>query len=273
MFDLPEFVTLAKQMNETLQGKTIQVGRLGNSPHKFVWYNREHDEFERLTKGKTVGKARAKGKWLFIPLEPDYLLLLGECGGKVLYHAPGSKLPKKYHLVITFEDNSSLTATTQMWGAMELYEEGKEQDREYVKGMRVTPIEPEFTFKYFNTLASGRKGGVKGLLTHDQLIPGLGNAIAQDILFRARLHPKHPIADLSEDQRRGLYNAILHTVRQVVEKGGRYDEWDLYGNRGKYVRIMDKNSVGHPCPGCGREVEKIAYLGGTCYFCPDCQKI
>lgn len=49
MFELPEYVTLAKQINDTLKGKTIQRGQLGNSPHKFVWYNRSHEEFERLT--------------------------------------------------------------------------------------------------------------------------------------------------------------------------------------------------------------------------------
>ena len=44
MFELPEFITLARQINETLCGKTISGGSLGNSPHKFVWYNRSSDE-------------------------------------------------------------------------------------------------------------------------------------------------------------------------------------------------------------------------------------
>jgi formamidopyrimidine-DNA glycosylase len=275
MFELPEFVTLAGQINETLTGKTILKGILGNTPHKFVWYNRSHAEFERLTKGKTVGEARAKGKWLFIPLEPGYVLLLGECGGKVLYHPVGSRLPDKYHMFITFQDDSALTATTQMWGAMELFESGREQERQYVKGMKPTPIEPEFAFEYFSalidSLSEGEKRSVKGLLTQDQLIPGLGNAIAQDILFRARLHPRHPIDDLNKSQRRKLYNAILKTVRETVAKGGRYDEYDLYNQPGKYVRLMDKEAVGHPCPECGSKIEKIQYLGGVCYFCPRCQ--
>ena len=149
MFELPEYVTLAKQMNETLQGKTVDRGQLGNSPHKFVWYNRSHDEFERLTPGKTVGTAHSKGRWLFLDLLPGYVLLLGECGGKVLYHAPGTPVPKKYHLYIRFTDGSFLTAMTQMWGAMELYEKGEEEERQYVVGMRPTPVEPEFTFDYF----------------------------------------------------------------------------------------------------------------------------
>jgi formamidopyrimidine-DNA glycosylase len=276
MFELPEFVTLAKQMNGMLTGKTIQSGQLGNSPHKFVWYNRSHEEFDRLTKRKTIGEARVKGKWLFIPLEPGYVLLLGECGGKVLYHAPGARVPKKYHLYITFEDDSFLTATTQMWGAMELYEKGEEQNRQYVKGMRTTPIEPAFTIDYFcalvDDLVEGKKRSAKGLLTQDQIIPGLGNAIAQDILFRARLHPRHPIADLSTGQRRALYHAIVNTVGEVIDKGGRYDEYDLHGNRGGYVRTMDRNALGRPCPECGGEIEKIHYLGGACYLCPNCQK-
>ena len=276
MFELPEFVTLAKQMNDTLQGKVIQRGHLGNSPHKFVWYNRSHDEFERLTRGKTVGEARAKGKWLFVPLEPGFVLLLGECGGKVLYHPPGSKVPNKYHLHITFEDASFLTATTQMWGAMELYEQGQESEREYIKGMRTIPIEPEFTFEYFSGLidevkARGKRSA-KGLLTQDQLVPGLGNAIAQDILFRARVHPRHPIDELGVAQREALYHAILDTVHEVIEKGGRNDEFDLYGRRGGYVRLMDRNAVGRPCPECGDAIEKIHYLGGACYYCPGCQE-
>jgi formamidopyrimidine-DNA glycosylase len=199
MFELPEFVTLARQINETLPGKIIRRGRLGNTPHKFVWYNCSPAEFERLTEGKTIGAARAKGKWLFVPLEPGYILLFGECGGKMLYHLPEARRPAKYHLCLEFDDGSGFTATTQMWGAMELYQAGQEQDRQYIRGMRPTPIEPEFTFDYFSALlaSDGKKRSAKSLLTQEQLVPGLGNAIAQDILFRAKLHPRHPVEFLT----------------------------------------------------------------------------
>jgi formamidopyrimidine-DNA glycosylase len=273
MFELPEYMILAVQMNETLKGRTIEKGTLGNSPHKFVWYNRSHEEFEALTRGKTVGEAASRGRWLFLSIDPGYVLLLGECGGKVLYHAPGSDIPKKYHLLLAFDDGSFFTVTTQMWGAMELYEKGKEKDRDYVKDMRTTPIDEDFTPDYFESLIEGleEKKTVKGLLTQDQLIPGLGNAIAQDIMFRARLHPRHPVSDLSRNQRSKLHHETIRTVREVIEKGGRYDESDLFGKPGGYVRLMDRNAVGKPCPECGTPVQKIQYLGGACYFCPECQ--
>ena len=68
MFELPEVVTLAKQINTAMAGKTVRRGTLGNSPHKFVWYNRTPAEFEELTEGKTVVEAKAIVLWLFIPL-------------------------------------------------------------------------------------------------------------------------------------------------------------------------------------------------------------
>lgn len=275
MFELPEVVTLARQINTTVTGKLIRSGALGNSPHKFVWYNRTPEEFADLTAGKRIGTARAQGKWMFVPLEPGYVLLFGECGGRLLYHLQGAKLPEKYHLWLTFTDGSALTAMTQMWGAMELYEAGQEQERQYVKGMRVTPAQPEFTFEYFcnllDGLLSGEKRSVKGLLTQDQLIPGLGNAIAQDIMFSAHLHPRRPIVELSQAERRSLYDAICSTVQQAIAQGGRDDEIDLFGQPGGYARRMDGRSAGRPCPTCGTVVEKIQYLGGACYLCPHCQ--
>ncbi len=275
MFELPEYITLARQINETVAGKTVRSGSLGNSPHKFVWYNRTHEEFAGLVAGKTVGQAHVRGRWLFIPLEPGYVLLLGECGGRLLYHPPGASLPDKYHLWLTLDDGSALTALTQMWGAMELYEAGQELERQYVKGMRPTPVEPAFTFDYFTALIAelrtGEKRSVKALLTQEQLIPGLGNAIAQDIMFRAGLHPKHPIGELSEAQQRALYDAIRVTLEAAIARGGRYDEFDLYNRPGGYYRLMDNAAVGRPCPTCGTTIEKTQYLGGACYFCPCCQ--
>ena len=220
---------------------------------------------------------------MFVPLEPapgpdrgpGYILLFGECGGKLLYHAAGEKLPEKYHLWLTFEDNSALTAMTQMWGAMELYESGQELERQYIKDMRPTPTEPEFTYGYFSSLIDslllGEKRSVKGLLTQEQFIPGLGNAIAQDILLRAGLHPRRPIGELSNEQRHGLYNAIGSTVREAVAEGGRCDETDLFNHPGGYVRLMDSKTAGGPCPVCGAPIEKFQYLGGACYICPRCQ--
>ncbi len=275
MFELPEVTTLAAQMNAALTGRTIRAGALGNSPHKFVWYNRSHDEFTALTAGRTVGRTAARGRWLLTAIEPGYVLVLGECGGRILYHPSATTLPAKFHLHLHFDDDTHLTVMTQMWGAMELYVVGEEQGRAYIKDMRPTPVDAEFSLAYFNglvdtTLAAGKRS-VKGLLTQDQLIPGLGNAIAQDIMFRARLQPRHPLDTLTPAQRQALYEAIVDTVQSAIAQGGRNDEVDLYGHPGRYVRQMHHGAVDQPCPVCGAPIQKMQYLGGACYYCPHCQ--
>ena len=275
MFELPEYTVLARQINKTLVGKVIKNGHLGNSPHKFVWYNCKHDEFTKLTQSKVIGKAHVQGRWLIVSVEPGYNLVLGECGGRILYHPVDSELPEKYHLWLEFDDCSSFTATTQMWGAMELYKAGKEQERQYIKNMRVTPVDRAFTFKYFSglidELLKGEKRSTKSLLTQDQLLPGLGNSSAQDILFRAHLLPRRALIDLSPGQRHDLYDSIVDTVRQIIKENGRNDEMDLFGEPGGYVRLMSSQTAGKPCPECGTKIQKVQYLGGACYFCPKCQ--
>jgi len=104
------------------------------------------------------------------------------------------------------------------------------------------------------------------------LIPGIGNALTQDILFKARLHPRYAIQDLSQEQRKQLFRAIVDTLEEAIRLGGRYDEFDLFNQPGGYQRIMDSHAVGQPCPHCGTAIVKMQYLGGACYFCPQCQQ-
>lgn len=277
MFEIPEYVTIAAQMSERMAGKRIAEGSLGNSPHKFVWYNVSPAGFSAIVKGKTVGKASTRGRWLFVPLAPGYVLVLGECGGRIRLYQAGSELPEKHHLLLKFLDGSCLSVMTQMWGAMELYRAGEEKRRKYIKGMRTTPIEPGFSVEYLvelvKTAIEGGNRTVKAILTQDQLIPGLGNAIAQDIMFHARLHPKQPLEDLGRRDIGRMHRAIVRTVGEAIRLGGRNDESDLLGQAGRYTRLMDKDAVGRPCPVCGTRIAKTAYLGGACYFCANCQKL
>ena len=69
-----------------------------------------------------------------------------------------------------------------------------------------------------------------------------------------------------------LYNSIKITLREMTDRGGRNTHKDIYGRSGGYEALMNKNTVGTECPACGEIIEKQNYMGGSVYFCPECQR-
>ena len=107
----------------------------------------------------------------------------------------------------------------------------------------------------------------------EQRIPGLGNGVLQDILFNARIHPAKKLKDFSEEDPYNLYNSIVITLEQMKAGGGRSTEKDLYGNPGGYSQILSSKTAGLECPVCGEIIEKKSYMGGSVYFCRECQEL
>jgi len=56
-------------------------------------------------------------------------------------------------------------------------------------------------------------------------------------------------------------------------KGGRDTEKDLFGKPGGYRTKASKLTVGTPCDECGCLISKEAYMGGSIYYCSQCQKL
>ena len=278
MIEMPEATTIAQQMNQTLKGKTIARFERGNKTHKFLWLNRPDEEYAAILPGLSITKASNFGRSIYLYLG-DYLLWWSDTGGKLLYHAPGEKLPKNYHLGWEFEDGSALTFAMQMWGGVKLLDQSQFDQKPHDEA-GVEPLSPEFTLEHFSQMLDEypekTSKGIKGFLVATgyvtpNCIQGLGNAIVQDILFQARLSPKRKTMDITPEERQRLFEAINATVAEAIELGGRYDEVDLYGNPGRYIRLMDSKTAGTPCTRCGSEIQKISYLGGACYLCPECQ--
>ena len=278
MIEMPEATTIANQMQTTLVGKSLKTFTRGNATHKFLWLNRPDEEYETVLPGLTVQKASSFGRSIYLNLD-QYMIWWGDAGGKILYHTPKEKLPPKYHLRWDFTDDSILTFSMQMWGSVKLLDRSEFESIPNEES-GIPPLDPRFTFENFNQMLEEypekTSKGIKGFLVAtgyaiSNHINGLGNAIVQDILFNAGISPKRKITDIDQTERYTLYEAINTTVAEAIDKGGRYDEVDLFGHRGSYIRLMDSKSVGTPCRNCGSEIEKISYLGGTCYICPSCQ--
>lgn len=266
---------MAAQINAELTSRRIVAAERENSPHKWVFYNRPRKQYEAILPGRTIGEACPEGNHVNINLSGGFTLQLGDGGVRIFLHADDGALPEKYHLLLRLAGGQFLTVSVQGWGAVRLFDKaGLRKWREENAG-GVSPVAKAFTYDRFKRIvaeyaAAGDKP-VKAFLVNQPEFPGIGNGYLQDILFRAGLHPKRKVRGIRAAEGRKLYNAIRKVLTEAAAKGGRDDELDLFGRGGRYVRLLDRRSKGRPCPSCGTRIEKVQYLGGACYLCPNCQ--
>lgn len=274
--DLPEAKKLAAQMNEELRGKTIDGAHLKNyaSLLRMGFINPKPDDLEARLAKKSIDSATAKGKWIFVKLKPEMHLLLGEITGKVLYHNSQDTLSDKYHLRLDFADNTHFTVWISFLGFILVVTDDELKKRKYPGKLGLSPIDDnEFTFQAFNDiLEESSTKMIKAVLLNQWKIAGIGNSYLQDILFKAKAHPKRKAVDISKNERMNLYNAIEETLNEAIRLGGREEEYDLYNKAGGYKTILGKHMKGKPCPECGTMIEKLNVLGSSAYVCTSCQK-
>ncbi|WP_051684920.1 formamidopyrimidine-DNA glycosylase [Clostridium sp. KNHs205] len=273
MLEIPESTTLARQLNETVQGKVIKYVEANKSPHKFAWYFGDPGEYDTLLGGKKLGLAIARGGMVEVQAE-DCRLLFGD-GAALKYFEDADKAPNKNQLYIEFTDRTALIATIQMYGGLWAYKEGQNDNPYYIGSCeKPSPLSDEFTYEYFRALYTEalEKKSVKAFLATEQRIPGIGNGVIQDLLYQAGIHPKSKMNTLTETDIEKLYHTTRKVLTEMIEGGGRDTEKDLFGNPGGYITYMSKNSYGEPCIKCGYQIRKENFLGGTIYFCEHCQK-
>lgn len=272
MIELPEAVVLARQINETLVGKRIKLALANQSPHKFAWYTGDPAHYNERLAGKTIRSAAPTAGEVEIEADEMQLIL----GASLGYYPAGERRPARHQLLLEFDDESALVATIQMWGGLFCVREGEPVGFEdYRLGReRPSPLSDAFDRAHFDSLfpENPAKLSAKAFLATEQRIPGLGNGVLQDILWTAKIHPRRKMDSLTADETEQLFRAVRSVLREMVDGGGRNTERDLFGCPGGYQTILSKNIVGQPCPACDALIQKEAYLGGSVYFCPGCQK-
>lgn len=271
MIEIPEAISLAKQIETELKGKTIK--RITSDD------NKDYDEsnFRMSFRGKTIVGAQGYGGKLHIALTGNSGLWFAD-GINIRYNKTG-KLPKKYPtLLIEFDDCSYLSFSVSLYGFFEGYTnhlEGWMADYMGVATDRPQVDSDEFSEEYFLELLkplNHEKYTAKSFLATEQRIPGLGNGVLQDILFNAGISPKRSLSTMSHPQFTDLYRSIKNTIHEMIIQGGRDVDKDIYGKPGGYRTIMSRLTYKSPCLRCGSEIVRESYLGGNVYYCSSCQK-
>lgn len=271
MLELPEALNMGKQLRETVVGKTVSQVLPPTKAHKFCWYNGDPADYHKLIAGRRIVSAEGFGIFAELTFDNGQKLCFND-GVNVRFKPGDSTAPRDYQLAIHLGESGVLSFTVAMYGGIILHD-GSYDNEYYIKSQKaLSPFSSDFEEYYRVTFAGSKPTlSAKAFLATEQRFPGIGNGVLQDILFDAGLHPKRKISTLENIEKDEILGSVRSVLGKMIELGGRDTEKDLFGEPGGYITKMSKNTLAAGCPVCGGAITKEAYLGGSVYYCPNCQ--
>ncbi|MGI8699141.1 MAG: Fpg/Nei family DNA glycosylase [Mycobacteriales bacterium] len=134
----------------------------------------------------------------------------------------------------------------------------------------IDPLDPAFTpAELGRLLAAGGRAQVKGVLTDQSVVAGIGNAYSDEVLHVARLSPFKPASALSPAELGRLHEAILDTIGAAVGRARGLAAGNLKAEKKAGLRVHGR--AGLPCPECGDTVREVSFADKSLQYCPTCQ--
>ncbi|MDQ7849744.1 MAG: DNA-formamidopyrimidine glycosylase family protein [Armatimonadota bacterium] len=261
MPELPEVEVLARHLRPHLLGQTIRRVQV-LSPATVR--SPRADRFARLIRGRTVRGVSRKGKYLLIALDGAMFLAVHLCMTGDLVVVPRSRPLHPHTRVVLGLDGADLRFLDQRrFGSMALLPGRALPAFPTLKRLGAEPLGVAFTLERFRALLRPRRGGLKALLLRQEVVAGIGNLYADEILFQARLHPGRRVESLRLGEVRRLYRAVRHVLRRAVLGLARA------GDPGGV--LLPVRQEGAACPRCDGRLAGLRLAGRTTVFCPSCQ--
>ena len=273
MPELPEAEVVAQQIRAHLLGAQLNdcwVGRadiVREGLSTISWYSGA-----RLEGVERYGKSVALG----FHKEDKFKYVVAELGmtGLLLFRATQTKHPQHVHVRMSFtggHESELRYWNPRRFGRLSLLDRvGLDSYR--TRRFGVDPLTvPRDEFIH---LIQSRRGRLKPLLMHQQVIAGIGNIYANEILFRTRLHPNREVDQLRGSTIIRLYDTMQTVLREAISCGGSSvkDFFAPDGTEGRYKQHhLVYGKQGQPCPNrCGRIIRRLQSERSS-FYCPVCQ--
>jgi formamidopyrimidine-DNA glycosylase len=144
----------------------------------------------------------------------------------------------------------------------------------FLKKKKIGKDALELTAEELSAVLATRKGPVKSVLLDQSVAAGVGNWIADELLYQAGILPEKPANELSPAEVEALWEATGRVLRTAIDKEARYADFPasyLIHARAWDTSPYEEASQHLLCPRCQSEI-KITRIGGrTTYYCADCQ--
>jgi formamidopyrimidine-DNA glycosylase len=232
----------------------------------YVLKNTDPNTLKKSLTGQNLAESRRHGKYLFLILsDRDTLLLHFGMTGYPEYFKNEEEKPDYTQLLLTFDNGYSLAySCKRKLGEIRLIEDPDS----FISDNNMGPdaLDQDLDLDAFTKAFEGRRAMIKPALMNQEIIAGIGNEYADEILFQARIHPKTRVPELAHSGLENLYDTMRRVLTIAIDcraDKDRFPEHFLLRNRKEEAE----------CPGgCGGIIQTVKISGRTAYFCPDCQE-
>lgn len=274
MPELPEVETVRRGLTQLVEGKKIQSvsvrwNKIIESP--------EVETFTQSLPGETIETIQRRGKYLIFKLTHWDMISHLRMEGKYEFYTSEVPPDKHTHVVFYFTDGSELQYhDVRKFGRFDLVPKDGSEGYKGIQKLGPEPLPELFTLKEFESGLLKSTKAIKPLLLDQKLVTGLGNIYADEVLWKAKIHPLQPANTLKNREIESLRLAIMDVLSDAVEAGGTTvrSYANALGEAGKFQLSLNAyGQTGMPCPRCGTPIQKTVVAQRGTHFCPKCQKL
>lgn len=217
------------------------------------------ETFVRKLKGRAFTGVRRHGKHFFANAENAWLHLHFGMTGDLKYYRDAADEPRFAKVIFDFDNGAHLAfEDVRLFGLANIVD----SPEAFIdaRGLGPDPLERSFTYKRFADILEKRRGAIKSLLMSQEIIAGLGNLYADEILFQSSIHPRRTIDRLRDAEKRAIYDAMRRILRTALQR-------DLPPRS-----LFHHREEGERCPKCGGTLRRTVVFGRTTYYCATHQR-
>lgn len=237
---------------------------------------RPQDVEERLT-GRLVRTVGRLGKFIVSDVEGDlrWVLHLGMSGRMQLAVADDPVVPHTNFVARTDTGVELRFIDPRTFGFVAVYTP-EEWEASTMRQLGRDAFDDLPTTRELTDRLAGRTAPLKALLLDQRIVAGIGNIYADEILFRARIHPLRPAGSLGADEVKRLRSAVRPVLSDGLKHGGTSLDDLAYllpdGRAGEYTeRLRVYGREDEPCRRCGTPIERVVVSQRSSHYCPRCQ--
>ncbi|TDC81996.1 Fpg/Nei family DNA glycosylase [Micromonospora sp. KC606] len=270
MPELPEVEALAGYLRERAVGR--RVGRMEVAAISAL---KTFDPAPEAVSGRDVVAARRHGKFLDVVFDGGVHLVvhLARSGWLHYREAFASTVPLRpgkgpIALRLRLDDGSGFDLTEA--GTQKKLAAYLVTDPAQVPGVaRLGPDALDADLATFAERMRSRRGQVKGVLTDQGVLAGVGNAYSDEILHAAKLSPFALTDRLADDQLAALHAATRAVLGDAVRRSVGQRAAELKSEKRSGLKVHAR--TGLPCPVCGDTVREVSFADSSLQYCPTCQ--